>query len=210
MSGLRYCLRGRSVFCSCSLRSFFFLSFLFIFSANLLLSQTSWKGITSTAWGTASNWTNGVPTPTVDTIIGDANFTGSSQPSITVASTCKSLILGSGTKSSTLTMGSSGRNLTGNDNLMLSVSAIFAGGTSLTHTFLGSWIVNTMSATSFSFNTASTLHFNTVNLNNGGGIVPSSGWIVNGTFSITRNVTFTVGASTGTSIVRYIYKNLLG
>lgn len=57
-------------------------------------AQTSWKGITSTAWATATNWTNGVPSSTVDAIIGDANFTGSYLPAITASSTCKSLTLG--------------------------------------------------------------------------------------------------------------------
>ncbi|MBU1297533.1 MAG: hypothetical protein KKG06_08325 [Bacteroidetes bacterium] len=33
----------------------------------------SWRGITSANWATASNWTNGVPTATVDAVIGDAN-----------------------------------------------------------------------------------------------------------------------------------------
>lgn len=59
-----------------------------------LYAQTSWKGLTSTAWATATNWTNGVPSSTVDAIIGDANFTGSFLPTITASSTCKSLTLG--------------------------------------------------------------------------------------------------------------------
>src|SRR4051812_37388548 len=59
-----------------------------------LFAQTSWKGTTSTDWSTASNWTNGVPSSTVDAILGDANFTGARQPTFTVTSTCKSLTIG--------------------------------------------------------------------------------------------------------------------
>ncbi|MFZ4619625.1 MAG: hypothetical protein ACOYNS_03640 [Bacteroidota bacterium] len=70
----------------------------------LFSQSTSWKGTTSTSWATASNWTNGIPSATVDVIIGDANFTGASQPSITASSTAKSLTLGNSTKVSTLTI----------------------------------------------------------------------------------------------------------
>lgn len=64
---------------------------------------TSWRGTSSTAWATASNWTNGVPTATVDAILGDANFTGTFQPSITATSTCKALTVG-GSRATTLTV----------------------------------------------------------------------------------------------------------
>src|ERR1051325_40172 len=66
---------------------------------------TSWRGTTSSDWRTAANWTAGVPTSTVDAIIGDANFTGPNQPSINNAkSFCKSLTIGTGAKVSTLTV----------------------------------------------------------------------------------------------------------
>lgn len=70
-----------------------------------LHAQTSWKGTVSTNWSTASNWTAGVPTSTVDAIIGDANFTGSFQPSLSGnGAECRALTIGSGTISSTLTI----------------------------------------------------------------------------------------------------------
>jgi hypothetical protein len=75
---------------------------IFFFGFSNVLAQTSWKGTTSTSWSTSSNWTNGVPTSAVDVIIGDASFTGNFQPTLTVQSNCKSLTIGSGTKSSTL------------------------------------------------------------------------------------------------------------
>src|SRR6266404_3989279 len=65
-------------------------------------AQTSWKGTTSTGWSIAANWTAGVPTASVDAIIGDANFTGANQPAVTARSVCKSLAIGTGTKVSAL------------------------------------------------------------------------------------------------------------
>src|ERR1051326_1131322 len=67
-----------------------------------LFGQTSWKGTLSTDWSKAANWTNGIPSATVDAIIGDANFTGSNQPGLTVSSVCKSLTIGTGVKTSSL------------------------------------------------------------------------------------------------------------
>jgi fibronectin-binding autotransporter adhesin len=85
-----------------------------ILSPVLAFSQsTSWKGVTSANWGTASNWTAGVPTATVDAILGDASFTGANQPSITKASNCKSLTIGGGGKATVLTI-SRGLTVAGN------------------------------------------------------------------------------------------------
>ncbi|HSB92029.1 MAG TPA: hypothetical protein VLC28_02880, partial [Flavitalea sp.] len=50
------------------------------------VAQTSWKGTVSTNWTTAGNWSAGVPTANVDVIIGDANFTGSNQPTVNAGS----------------------------------------------------------------------------------------------------------------------------
>jgi hypothetical protein len=87
-----------------------------------LAASTSWKGTTSTAWATSANWTNGVvPTASVDAIIGDDNFTGANQPSLTASGTtgtCKSLTLG-GTKASTLTVS---RSLTVSGNITINAN----------------------------------------------------------------------------------------
>ena len=73
------------------------------FNSLLISAQsTSWKGVTSTSWNTASNWTSGVPTSTLDAIIGDANFTGANQPILNGTANCRSLTLGNSTKVSTL------------------------------------------------------------------------------------------------------------
>src|SRR6266851_7429770 len=67
-------------------------------------AQTSWNGSVSTDWSTAANWTAGVPTSTVVALIGDANFTGTNQPTITAKSVCKSLMIGNGVTTSILTV----------------------------------------------------------------------------------------------------------
>jgi fibronectin-binding autotransporter adhesin len=97
-------------------------------------SQTSWKGTISTSWSTAGNWTAGVPTATIDAMIGDASFTGANQPTISSTATCKSLTIG-GTKTSTLTIS---RGLTISGNLLINANgAISQGGYSLT--LKGNW-----------------------------------------------------------------------
>ena len=69
------------------------------------MGQTSWKGTSSTAWSTAANWTAGVPSSTVDAVIGDANFTGPNSPTISgSAASCRSLSLGTGALTSVLTV----------------------------------------------------------------------------------------------------------
>src|SRR6266571_41317 len=65
-------------------------------------AQTSWKGTLSKDWRLAGNWTAGVPTASVDAIIGDGNFTGANQPDLSASSFCKSLTIGTGTKVCTL------------------------------------------------------------------------------------------------------------
>src|SRR5260370_35764324 len=78
------------------------------------ISQTSWKGTTSNDWSRASNWTNGVPTATVDAIIGNASFTGANQPRLTASgSFCKSLTIGTAVKVSVLTI-AKGLSVSGN------------------------------------------------------------------------------------------------
>lgn len=61
-----------------------------------LWGQTSWKGTVSTAWNNSGNWTAGVPTSTVDAIIGDASFTGSFQPTISSIASCLALTIQTG------------------------------------------------------------------------------------------------------------------
>src|SRR5256714_6698522 len=102
-----------------------------------------------------------------------------------------------------------------NGDFTIAGTATFAAGTSLTHTFLGNWIVNTTAATPFSFTTASainfntpgapaatslsgttaaTIGFNTVNLNNTSGFSTTENFSITGTLTLAANVTFTPAA----------------
>ena len=85
----------------------FLIACLSVIIPQLSFAQTSWRGTTSTSWTNSSNWTAGIPTAAIDAIIGDANFTGANQPTISSTANCKSLTLGGGTKASTLTINSS-------------------------------------------------------------------------------------------------------
>ncbi|HMK04643.1 MAG TPA: hypothetical protein VK489_10645, partial [Ferruginibacter sp.] len=107
------------------------------FSFYSFAQSTSWKGITSTSWNTASNWTNGVPSSTVDAIIGDAGFTGSFQPSITSTATCNALTLG-GIKASTLTIA---KNFTINNNFICNSNGGISHGNA-TLTVKANWTVS--------------------------------------------------------------------
>ncbi|MEO7265316.1 MAG: T9SS type A sorting domain-containing protein [Ferruginibacter sp.] len=74
-----------------------------IFISGIVLAQTSWKGTTNTSWAEPTNWTNGVPTSSVDAILGNASFTGANQPAVNNVGSCKSLTIG-GTVTTTLTI----------------------------------------------------------------------------------------------------------
>ncbi|SKC99049.1 hypothetical protein SAMN05660461_1349 [Chitinophaga ginsengisegetis] len=100
----------------------------------LLSAQTSWKGTVSSSWANSANWTAGVPSATVDAIIGDAAFTGIYYPVISYSSSCKSLTVGAGVNA-TLTISKS---LTVAGNLVLSSgSTISQRGVTLT--VKGNW-----------------------------------------------------------------------
>ena len=108
-------------------------------TATAAFAQTSWKGTTSTAWGTAANWTAGVPTATTDALIGDANFTGASQPAISSSAACKSLTLGTGTKASTLTVG---KGLTVSGNVTIGANGTLSHTTTTALSLTGNWTNN--------------------------------------------------------------------
>ena len=98
-------------------------------------AQTSWKGTSSTQWSDAGNWTAGVPTATLDAIIGDASFTGANQPAVSSASSCKSLTIGTGAKASTLSI---------SKNLTVSGAVVIGANGTISHTsgnlaLTGSW-----------------------------------------------------------------------
>ncbi len=115
-----------------------FISLTSFFYFQTIAQTTSWRGTTNTSWSTASNWTNGVPTSTVDAILGDANFTGTNQPAINSSSACKSLTLGGGSKATTLTV---------NRNLSVFGAVVINSNATLTHggatiSLTGNWTNN--------------------------------------------------------------------
>ena len=73
-------------------------------SNSIVGADTTWIDATG-SWFTPGNWTNGVPTPTVDAITGDANLTGPNQPSLIPCSSGESLTTGTDSIASTLTVG---------------------------------------------------------------------------------------------------------
>lgn len=191
--------------------------FLLLFQSFSICSQTSWKGTTSSVWATASNWTAGVPSSTVDAIIGDANFTGSFQPSLTSGSpVCKSLTIGAETKASTLTIG---RNLTVYGNVTIGTNGTIVHSSSRIISLKGNWVNSgvynaiistagvTFSGTAQSITGATT--FRTLTINSGSVVTLNNNIVVNtklsvsGTFDPTESYSVTgTGAltvnSTGT------------
>ncbi|WP_207496549.1 hypothetical protein [Aridibaculum aurantiacum] len=63
------------------------------FSVAGLAQTTSWIGHDRN-WARTYNWTNGIPTSTMDIIVGDANFIGFSQPTIPATATFRSVTVG--------------------------------------------------------------------------------------------------------------------
>ena len=100
------------------------------------LAQTSWKGTTSTDWSIAANWTAGVPTASVDAIIGDTNFTGANQPDLSATSVCKSLTIGTGAKVSALIVD---RLLTVSGDVTIGVNGTITHSGSTTLSLTGNW-----------------------------------------------------------------------
>ena len=107
---------------------------------NVQAVTTSWTGALSTNWSTAGNWTNGVPTSTVDAVIGDASFTGAFQPSLTASiNNCLSLNIGSGTQASTLSFNSNKKNLTVWGDVVIGTNGTIAQTAKSTFKVSGNW-----------------------------------------------------------------------
>lgn len=78
-------------------RSILSLAFLSLF-VGMYSQTTSWTGAVDSTWHNAANWTAGVPTGTVDAVIGDANYSGTYQPAVLVGASCRALTLNNGFK----------------------------------------------------------------------------------------------------------------
>ncbi|MFP5039674.1 fibronectin type III domain-containing protein [Parasediminibacterium sp. JCM 36343] len=61
-------------------------------TGNVVVTATTWTGTVSTAWATASNWTNGVPTSNVDVVIASAT----KSPILAASQGVKNLTVNSG------------------------------------------------------------------------------------------------------------------
>ncbi|SEW43646.1 hypothetical protein SAMN05428988_5598 [Chitinophaga sp. YR573] len=179
------------------------------------MGQTSWKGTSSTSWNNASNWTAGVPTSTVDAVIGDASFTGPFQPTVNVSSTCKSLTIGGGSGSPILTQS---RSLTVAGNLTIASNGrINQSGVTLTAK--GNWTNNgtysgtstnskvTFAGTAQSIGGSVATPFRKVTVNAGSTTTLNinasitNAFAVNGTFIPAENVTpFVISGATTLSV----------
>ena len=99
--------------------------------------STAWKGTSSSSWNTAANWTAGVPTASLDAVIGDANFTGANQPAISANAACHSLTLGTGTNAFTLTIAR--QTLTVSGNLTIGTNGTLTHTATKAITLTGNW-----------------------------------------------------------------------
>ena len=97
---------------------------LFVCPLMAQITNTSWKGTSNTSWTNSLNWTAGVPTGSVNAILGDASFTGPNQPSIAANASCLNLTLG-GSRATTL---SNSKALTVSGNLLINSGSTLAHG----------------------------------------------------------------------------------
>ncbi len=114
------------------------------------VTTTSWTGTSNTSWTNSLNWTAGVPTGTVNAVLGDASFTGNNQPAISANAACLNLTLG-GTKATTL---SNSKALTISGNLVINTGSTLdhgKGGINISGNWTnnGSYSVASLSLTTF-------------------------------------------------------------
>lgn len=95
-------------------------------------------GTTKSPWHNDGNWTNGVPTAISDVVIGDEHFTGGNEPTLLKTVICRSLYLGHGSDSITLTINSK-NNITVQDDINIgSRGTIWHQATTISLT--GNWV----------------------------------------------------------------------
>ncbi|MBM4166669.1 MAG: T9SS type A sorting domain-containing protein [Ignavibacteria bacterium] len=178
---------------------FFFTMSLFFIAPQTLFSQsTSWIGGTNTQWSNAANWTNGVPTASVDAVIGDGNFNGPNQPSLVGASVCKSLAIGNSqatTASTILTTGNNALTVSGNITIgSLGTITHSASSASNPISLTGNWsntgtYTSTQTNATIVFNGSSqtisgTTTFNKVTVNSGTTVIVNNNTTVNRTLTV--------------------------
>ena len=156
-----------------------------IMTCGYSFSQTSWKGTSSTAWTNAANWTAGVPTSTVDAILGDANFTGPNQPSVNNVGNCKSITIG-GAISTTLT---AAKNLNVSGNILINANGTVNQGKA-TISLTGSWTNNGSYA--FTNNAALVIFSGITQSVNGTAVTTFRKLTINTSSTLTMNMNFAV------------------
>jgi uncharacterized protein (DUF2141 family) len=172
---------------------------LFFIAPQILFSQsTSWIGGTNTQWSNAANWTSGVPTASIDAVIGDGNFAGPNQPSLVGASVCKSLAIGNSeatTASTILTTGNNALTVSGNITIgSLGTITHSASSSSNPISLAGNWsntgtYTSTQTNATVVFNGASqtisgTTTFNKVTVNTGTTVIVNNNTTVNRTLTV--------------------------
>jgi fibronectin-binding autotransporter adhesin len=168
---------------------YFCLAFMLLFSIRTFAQSTSWKGTTSTSWNNSANWTNGIPSATLNAILGDANFTGPSQPTVSSTATAKSITVG-GVVACTLTV-NKGLTVSG-DILINSNGTITSGGQTITLT--GNWTkAGTYSTTAN--NAKVTFAGTTQSINASGSTQTFRKLTINTGSTVTANVSFAVSGS---------------
>jgi len=176
-----------------------------------LAQTTSWTGNTNANWNKASNWTAGVPTSSIDAIIGDANFTGSFQPNVNATAACKSLTIGNAGIASTLTIS---KNITVSGTVTIGANGTIAhSGSNTTITLKGNWINNgaysatpatagvTFSGTSQVLSSATT--FKKLTVNTGSTLSLAANVIVNSSLSLSGTLdpaSFVISGTGSTSV----------
>lgn len=196
---------------------------LFVLTGHIftLHAQTSWKGTASTSWNNTANWTAGVPNASTDAVIGDANFTGSFQPTVSGnGGYCKNLTVGPAGIPSTLsigrnlncygdvTIGTSGSILQNSNNRIITIKGNWSN--SGTYSATGNNTSITFSGTAQSISGTTT--FRSVTVNNGSTVTLNVNIAVTNSLSISGTFdpsTFTVSgtgalnaASGGTLLVK--------
>lgn len=157
-----------------------------------LWGQTSWKGTVSIDWNNSGNWTAGVPTSTVDAVIGDASFTGSFQPTIGSTASCHALTLVTSAQNPVLTVSKSltvTGTLTNNTGCTISHKGV-------TLTVKGDWVNNgtytttnnnskvTMGGTTQAIGGTATTSFRRLTIASGATVTQTVNSAITGIFSV--------------------------
>jgi subtilisin-like proprotein convertase family protein len=175
-------------------------------------SSRRWTGVTSTDWNTASNWSpSGVPTASETAIIPSTGVTN--EPNISAANVSISGIIVASNRTLTVT---SPRTLTVTNSSVINGTVNVTGGVTL-NTFAD------VKDSTFNYNgagsqTAATLSYNNLTVNNAAGVILGGNTTVDGVLTLTSGVVTTgantmtiscTGSSTGANSTSYVIGNVV-